>query len=65
VNDRITINDVRQAGYCVSGARRWFEQYGFDFKAFIRDGCTEEEFLARCEGDACALRVVAVKRENG
>jgi hypothetical protein len=59
---RITIDDVRRAGYCVSGARRWFEGYGLDFRAFIQGGIAAEPFLAT--GDAAAQRIVAVKLEN-
>lgn len=57
---RITIKDVRGAGYCASGARRWFEGYGFDFRDFLANGIAEETFLAT--GDALAQRVVDVKR---
>ncbi len=57
--ERITIQDVRVAGYCASGARRWFESYGLDFRAFMRDGIDREPFLAT--GDAMAARVVEVK----
>ena len=56
---RITIQDVRDAGYCASGARRWFEGYGFDFRDFMSNGIDETAFLAT--GDAMAQRVVDVK----
>ncbi len=59
---RITIKDVRGAGYCASGARRWFEGYGFDFREFLANGIDEKTFLAT--DDALAQRVVAVKRER-
>jgi hypothetical protein len=58
----ITINDVRKAGHCVSGARRWFELHGFDFRAFVRDGLSEETLLAT--GDAMAIRVIRMKKER-
>lgn len=59
---RITITDIRQAGHCVAGARRWFEAHGFDFKAFIRDGIDSEALLAT--GDALAEQVIARKQER-
>lgn len=59
---RIRIGDVTAAGYCVRGARDWFRQHGFDWKAFVRDGLTEDELLAT--GDALAERVVARKRAS-
>lgn len=58
----VTIQDVRDAGYCGSGARRWFEGYGFDFRAFMKDGLPAETLLAT--GDALADAVVTKKRER-
>lgn len=58
----ITIADVRYAGYCSSGARRWFKSYGLDFRDFVENGINEAAFLAT--GDALAQRVVDVKRER-
>lgn len=34
----ITMRDIRAAGGCAPGARRWFNIHGLDFKKFIRDG---------------------------
>lgn len=58
----ITINDVRRAGYCALGARRWFEAQGFDFRAFLKNGIPAEQFLST--GDAHAKRVVERKMER-
>ena len=58
----ITINDVRKAGFCTIGARRWFDQHGIPFNQFLRDGISEEEFLTR--GDDLARVVVEKKRER-
>lgn len=58
---KVVIQDVRDAGYCSSGARRWFEGYGFDFRDFMANGIDEGKFLAT--GDAMAQRVVKVKHE--
>lgn len=62
---RVTVDDVRAAGHCVRGAREWFERHNLDFRAFLRDGIEEEEFLS--SGDGLAERIVALKRarENG
>ena len=39
MNDlRVTINDVRRAGMCARGARRWCEAYDIDFKLFLKEG---------------------------
>lgn len=55
----ITIADVQRAGYCPSGARRWFESHDFDFKRMTRGGgIPASEMLAT--GDAHAKRVVAL-----
>ena len=58
----ITIADIRRAGHCRAGARRWFEAHGLDFAAFLKHGIDEEDFIAR--GDALAARVVDLKRKR-
>ena len=62
---RVTIGDVRAAGHCVRGAKDWFGRHGLDFRAFLRDGIEEDEFLTK--GDALARRIVDMKRarQNG
>lgn len=37
---RITIDDVRAAGFCVKGLRRWFESRGLDFQKFLDEGAS-------------------------
>ncbi|MGO8241348.1 hypothetical protein ACC806_34990 [Rhizobium ruizarguesonis] len=59
---RITITDVRDAGHCVRGAREWFDRHGLDFRAFLKDGISEEDFLAT--GDAIAGEVVKSKHQR-
>lgn len=61
MSDRITISDVRRAGHCVSGARDWFERHGLDFRDFVKNGISEDDFLA--SGDALAAAVVEHKRK--
>jgi hypothetical protein len=62
VIELITITDVRMAGLCASGARRWFEAYGLDFRDFVTNGIDAEVLLAT--GDAYALRVVEFTRSR-
>ncbi|MEP2533545.1 hypothetical protein [Shimia sp.] len=38
MTERLTIGDVRQAGYCVSGARRRCRELNLDFKMLVREG---------------------------
>jgi hypothetical protein len=58
----VTITDIRRAGYCASGARRWFESRGFDFKTIMREGVSAEALLAT--HDAMAERSVAFAMER-
>jgi len=62
--ERIHIADIRAAGFCVKGARKWFELHGLDFKAFLREGLPAADLIAA--GDALARKVVEAKRvRNG
>jgi hypothetical protein len=58
----ITINDVRQAGHCVAGAKRWFGLHDLDWQNFLQEGISEADFLAT--GDALAADIVKRKRER-
>lgn len=58
--ERITINDVRKAGHCVSGVRTWFARHGLDFKDFIKNGISAKRFIEA--GDYLAQRIVERKR---
>lgn len=58
----ITIDDIRQAGICVAGARPWFRQHGLDFADMLKNGIEAERLLAT--GDAMAIRVVEMKQER-
>lgn len=55
-DSRVTIQDIIAAGYCASGARRWFRANNLDFAAFLRDGLDRDTFLGT--GDALAQKVV-------
>ena len=58
----IKISDVRKAGHCTRGARRWFDAHGMDFKQFLSTGIDADEFIAR--GDSLAKRVVDLTKER-
>lgn len=59
---KVTIDDIRKAGYCAAGARRWFAAHGIPFAPFLKDGIDADELIAR--GDGLAETVVARKRER-
>jgi hypothetical protein len=59
----ITITDIIKAGICASGARRWFDEHGLDFRAFLKDGISAETLLAT--GDGMARLVVERRRARG
>lgn len=58
----ITITDVRNAGHCVRGAKVWFNGQGLDFRAFLKNGIAEEDFLAT--GDGLAIEIVKHKQRR-
>lgn len=60
--DPITITDIRKAGHCVAGARRWFTAHRLDFAAFLKVGVPSATLLAT--GDALAVQVVDRKKER-
>lgn len=58
--ERVRIEDVQAAAFCVRGARRWFEGHGLDFAAFLADGVEADVLLAT--KDPLAVKVVEHKR---
>lgn len=63
---RITISDIRAAGFCVHGTRKWFLDNGWtkqEFRVFIKEGIEADEFTQR--GDHLAQYVVDKKKERG
>lgn len=58
----ITIDDVRKAGHCAKGARRWCENNGFDFREFLKSGLPESVVIKT--NDAFGLQVIERKRER-
>lgn len=57
---RVTLRDVLDAGYCASGAREWFRANGLDFRTFVREGISREDFLAT----GCHLAQDIVKKKD-
>lgn len=62
---RISMADIMRAGYCPSGARRWFEGHGLDaqFKTLIKGGSMPADELLATQ-DAAGSRVVKAKIER-
>ena len=58
----VRISHLRKAELCSSGARRWFNSYGFSWNDFLQNGKSADELEAT--GDPLALKVVAIAREE-
>lgn len=58
-DERVTIGDVRRAGYCVRGVKRWFDETGRDFRTFTREGMAIDD--ARLIDDAVVQDVIRKK----
>ena len=54
--------DVQRAGYCISGARKWFRVRGWDFRDFVKNGISAELLLST--QDAMAIRTVEMARDG-
>lgn len=61
----ITIDDIAKAGLCGSGARRWFHNYGLDFRDFMKNGIDAEVLLATEDARAQYVVDKKLERENG
>jgi len=44
-NITCTIEDMRAAGFCVDGAKKWFESMGWDFRDFVKNGRSSSDYL--------------------
>lgn len=53
---RITVADTSGAGYCPRGVKGWFAAHNLDYRDFLANGISAEDFLAT--GDGQAIRVV-------
>jgi len=58
----ITMADLRRIGHCPPGVKSWFDAQGLDFRAFLKNGITVEEFLST--GDGIAKEAVRLIRER-
>jgi hypothetical protein len=53
---------IRGVGYCVRGAKRFFDKHNFDFKDFLKNGIDAEKL--ELTEDAMALKVAASARKD-
>lgn len=58
----VRVHHIRAAGLCLTGAAKWFANYGFDWRDFLRNGKSADELDAT--GDALAFRVTAIARKE-
>lgn len=42
---KITISDVKAAGYCARGVRKFCERHGFDYLDFVKNGVDSEKLI--------------------
>lgn len=56
----VTIDDIRQIGHCVAGARQWFGRHQIPFKEGLKSGWSSDVLLAT--GDPMAVKAVAQAR---
>jgi len=54
---RVTIQDLRDARYCLAGVRPWFRRHGFDWQDFLTHGIEVDRL--RATGDALIEPVIA------
>lgn len=61
--EMISIQDVRRAGYCISGAREWCNLREISFRDLVRRGvpASDVENL----GDPIVEHILKVKRSEG
>jgi hypothetical protein len=48
----------RKNGYCIPGARRFFERYGLDWDDFVHNGINSEALLSASNNNALAVKIV-------
>lgn len=58
MSKRVTINDFRAEGLCVSGIRESFAERGVDFRRFVREGMDIDE-ARKYLPDAFVARAIA------
>ena len=55
---RVTIQDLRDARYCLAGVRPWFRRHGLDWQAFLDHGIAADRL--RETGDALVEPVIRI-----
>ncbi len=55
---RVTIQDLRDARYCLAGVRPWFRRHGFDWQDFLIHGIDADRL--RATNDALVIPVIEV-----
>lgn len=58
----VTIQDIREAGFCSRGARAWARANGWDFAQFLQNGYPIERFDEH--GDYFCVTVAAYVRKK-
>ncbi|SMH51107.1 hypothetical protein SAMN05661107_2435 [Maritimibacter sp. HL-12] len=53
---RVTIQDLRDARYCLAGVRPWFRRHGFEWQDFLDHGIEADRL--RATEDALVLPVI-------
>lgn len=59
---KLTIDDARAAGHCVTGIRDWFKAHDLDFRDFLTNGIDSEKIEAL--NDGFAAQVIAAKEAS-
>lgn len=55
---RVTIQDLRDARYCLAGVRPWFRRHGLDWQDFLARGIEADQL--RATGDALVEPVIQI-----
>lgn len=55
---RVTIQDLRDARYCLAGVRPWFRRNGFSWQNFLANGIDADRL--RATGDALVEPVIRI-----
>lgn len=55
---RVTIQDLRDARYCLAGVRPWFRRHGFAWSEFLAHGIEADRL--RATGDALVEPVIRI-----
>lgn len=55
---RVTIQDLRDARYCLAGVRPWFRRHGLDWQSFLDSGIDADRL--RATGDALVEAVIGI-----